>query len=87
MGKGAKSTVHHCPMKSKGGCRPALGGPKNRRYCSTHQTFCATPSCKHIFPFLKTTDVCNSCGSFHEDNIKAQKEKEAEEKYANSKKK
>ncbi|KAL3475438.1 hypothetical protein BJX99DRAFT_158319 [Aspergillus californicus] len=46
------STTHHCPLKSKGGCRYN----KNFGYCTKHQTLCTTHEVIHL-----QGELCYSC--------------------------
>lgn len=59
MGKGGKSTFHHCPMQSKGNCRHAYTPDLSWPYCSAHQYVCY---CKGERSHLKTEN-CYRCHS------------------------
>jgi len=67
--KKTKSSGHHCPKESKGGCRWD-GGLK---LCSTHQTRCPDHDLVHL-----TTEECRACAGA--EAAQARKEKKEKEK-------
>ena len=40
----SKRHTHHCPLKSKGNCRPGKS-PQGIRYCSAHEYACGVDGC------------------------------------------
>lgn len=69
----AGTKTHHCPKKSKGGCRKAET-PRGVPYCSNHQTYCQVPGCSSKYPYL-ITEKCKTC-----NNRKAYEQKQKDEK-------
>lgn len=73
------STTHHCPKKSKGGCRKG-NTPTGFPYCTLHMTYCRDPRCTPDYPFLKGQG-CNNCKGRQEREKKEKEEKrKAEDK-------
>ncbi|KAF7902260.1 hypothetical protein EAF00_002163 [Botryotinia globosa] len=77
------STIHHCPMKSKGNCRRAYTpGPNSRPYCSAHMAYCKEQGCR--LPYLLGKQRCGRCASTAEKKeellAKETAEKEAKDK-------
>jgi hypothetical protein len=69
----AGTTTHHCPKKSKGGCRRART-PGGAPYCAVHQIYCKVPGCSSEYPYL-LTEKCRTC-----INRKAYEQKQKDEK-------
>ncbi|KAH6669528.1 hypothetical protein B0J14DRAFT_657621 [Halenospora varia] len=75
-----KSTIHHCPKQSKGGCAPGYKTPKWKTpYCNNHQTYCR--NCPEQQVHLKT-EPCYQCGTAkeQEERRKAKAEREKNDK-------
>ena len=79
------STTHHCPKKSKGGCRKGHT-PTNFPYCTTHQAYCKDSRCTPDYPFLQGQG-CNNCKGRAERERKEKEAKKAAEDKAKKEKK
>jgi hypothetical protein len=75
----AGPTTHHCPKKSKGGCRKGYKTRLlNKSYCPEHQTYCPNPGCKERV-HLKT-EACVQCVARQQADDKKKKEDERKRK-------
>ncbi len=79
------SMTHHCPKKSKGGCRKGKG-PTNFPYCTLHQTYCKDSRCKGDFPYLLNQQYNRCLGRKEAERREQEAKKKAEEQEKKEKK-
>ncbi|KAA8575417.1 hypothetical protein MFRU_002g00970 [Monilinia fructicola] len=87
---GKSGTRHHCPGKKTGpgNCRmDGTGKCSKIKYCVAHQTIC--PDCvvssRVDYTFLRVSDKCPQCGWKHDDHKDKVKERQIEDKNAQTK--
>lgn len=55
----AGGTTHHCPRKSKGGCRSARPPVKKSTYCKAHQKVCIANGKERIQLITEGCGICS----------------------------